>query len=179
MHKNSGKVQLMQKENAELSQDIKDAFLAAYFETGTADNARLITGLGELAATKLMSTPWFEKELKELKRRKDRQLDGSITNMLTKTLAALADRIDNGDEKVVVTKEGVIRANQQMSGKDLAIVTGVLFDKRAQLRREPEQDDMAASALDRIAEKLRQYTITEKLQGKQEVVDVEAKTTAG
>jgi hypothetical protein len=53
-------------------------------------------------------------------------------------------------------------------------VTGVLFDKRTAIRREPEVDDKAESALDRIADKLRQYSLNEKLTGKSEVVDVES-----
>lgn len=151
----------------------RNAFVAAYFETGSQAKACVIAGVHMNTAQKWKGEPWFEKALKELKRAGDKHLDGHITKILAKTLVALEARIDEGDEKVLITKEGVFRANQKLTAKDLAIVTGVLFDKRTAIRREPDIDDKAESALDRIADKLRQYALTEKLQGKSEVVDVD------
>lgn len=151
----------------------RNAFAAAYFETGNRDKACVIAGVHRNTAQKWAAEPWFEKALKELKRAGDKHLDGHITKILAKTLVHLEDRIDNGDEKVLITKEGVFRAQQKLTAKDLAIVTGVLFDKRTAIRREPEVDDKAESALDRIADKLRQYAVNEKM-GNREVVDVQA-----
>lgn len=156
--------------------DKRNAFAAAYFETGNQDKAMVIAGVHRNTAMKWKAEAWFDKALKELKRAGDKHLDGHITKILAKTLVALEERIDSGDEKVLITKEGVFRAQQKLTAKDLAIVTGVLFDKRTAIRREPEDDTQAESALDRIAEKLRQYSLTEKLAGKGEVVDVESIT---
>lgn len=153
--------------------DKRNAFVASYFETGSQDKAMLIAGVHRNTAMKWRAEAWFDKALKELKRAGDKHLDGHITKILAKTLTALEERIDQGDEKVLITKEGVFRAQQKLTAKDLAIVTGVLFDKRTAIRREPEVDDKAESALDRIADKLRQYAVNEKMQNN-EVVDVES-----
>ncbi len=151
----------------------RNAFVASYFETGSRDKACALAGVHRNTAFKWSSEPWFDKALKELKRAGDKHLDGHITKILAKTLIALENRLDEGDEKVLITKEGVFRAQQKLTAKDLAIVTGVLFDKRTAIRREPEVDDKAESALDRIADKLRQYAVNEKMQNN-EVVDVES-----
>jgi chromosome segregation and condensation protein ScpB len=89
-------------------------------------------------------------------------MDGRITKILAKSLDALEDRIEKGDTKVLSTKDGIFREQVPVSARDLAVVTGVLFDKRAAIRKTPESDDdHAESALERIANKLRQYSLAE------------------
>lgn len=152
---------------------MRDAFLASYFETGNYDVAAQVCGCSKRCAQEWVKAEWFKTAMRQLNREHDKGLDNKITKLLNKTLDKLVDRIDNGDEVVLLTKEGEFRTTKQLSGKDLAVITGVLFDKRNALRKEPEKEDAAESALDRIADKLRQYSLTEKLQGKADIVDVE------
>jgi transposase len=139
----------------------REAFVLAYFDTGHQAKAALIAGVHINTAAKWTREKWFADATKDLKRSLDRRMDGRISKILDKALDRLEDRIEHGDEKVLLTKTGVIRETQPISARDLAVVTGVLFDKRAAIRREPDQDDKAASALERIADKLRQYGATE------------------
>jgi hypothetical protein len=154
-------------------QDKRDSFVASYFETGNKETAAKFCGCTIRCADDWVKADWFKKAMRELNREHDKGLDNKITKLLNKTLDQLSQRLETGDEKVLLTRDGEFRTYQQLTAKDLAIVTGVLFDKRNQLRKEPEKDDAAESALDRIADKLRQYSLTEKLQGPAEVVDVE------
>lgn len=139
----------------------REAFVGVYFETGNAVKSAQIVGIHKNTAHEWTKAPWFEKAIKELKRSLDKQMDGRITKILAKSLDALEDRIEKGDTKVLSTKDGIFREQVPVSARDLAVVTGVLFDKRAAIRKTPEVDDQAESALERIANKLRQYSLAE------------------
>ena len=149
-------------------------FVAAFFETGNASKSAVLAGVHLNSAMKWKNQAWFDKAIKDLKKQKDRQMDGRITNTLEKLLIQIEDRIDKGDDKLFMTKDGeVIHKRQKVSLRDLTISSGVLFDKRAAIRREPDSDDSASSALDRIADKLREYARTENPNSLKDVVDVE------
>lgn len=139
----------------------REAFVAAYFETGNAAKSGALAGVHPNTAHKWSHEPWFEKAIKDLKRSLDKQMDGKITKILSRVLESLEDRIEKGDTKVLSTKDGIFERQVPVSARDLAIVGGVLFDKRNQLRREPENDEGNESALDRIAERLRQYALVQ------------------
>lgn len=161
---------------AEPDLERRQAFAIAYFECGNVAKACVVAGVHYNTGTRWKGQAWFEKATKDLKKVKDRQLDGRITNILEKALGKLEDRIDQGDTKAFANKDGVIMKQVPVSARDLAVVTGVLFDKRAAIRREPESDDSATSALDRIAEKLREYARTENPAALiKDVTDVEAR----
>ena len=151
----------------------REAFTLAYFESGNAKEAAILAGIHYNTAMEWKRSKWFPVAIRALQTSLDKKLDGRITKILAKTLDCIEDRILNGDERAFANKDGVTMKHVPVSARDLAVVTGVLFDKRTQLRKEPEPDDSASSALDRIADRLRQYAVTEKLQ-KNEVVDVEA-----
>jgi len=140
----------------------REAFVGMYFETGNAVKSAQIVGVHANTAHKWVHAAWFDKAIKDLKKGLDKQLDGRITKILAKSLDCLEDRIEKGDTKVLSTKDGISRQQVPVSARDLAIVTGVLFDKRAAIRKNPEtDDDHAESALERIANKLRQYSVLE------------------
>jgi hypothetical protein len=148
--------------NREPDEARREAFVGVYFETGNAVKSAQIVGIHKNTAHEWSKAPWFEKAIKELKRSLDKQMDGRITKILAKSLDALEDRIEKGDMKLLSTKDGIFREQVPVSARDLAVVTGVLFDKRAAIRKTPESDDdHAESALERIANKLRQYSLAE------------------
>jgi predicted MPP superfamily phosphohydrolase len=146
--------------NLEPDLERREAFVLAHFETGNARKACAVAGVHYNTAMGWLREKWFEQQTKELKRALDKKMDGRITRLLARTMDILEDRLEKGDTKVFMTKEGEHRTQVPVGMKDLAIVTGVLFDKRTALRREPEPDDTAVNALDRIADKLRQYALT-------------------
>lgn len=78
---------------------------------------------------------WWEPALRELREQKDDELDNRITKMIDSTLSQMEDRIKNGDVKVLKDGETV---EVPISFRDLAIAgVGILYDKRALLRRNP------------------------------------------
>lgn len=156
----------------------REAFVAAYFAGGSQKNAAAIAGVHIDTAGKWCRSPWFEKAMRDLKRARDKGLDGRITRILDKALDQLEERIEKGDQRVVVVGRGEHAhtevENVPVPARDLAIITGVLFDKRAAIRREPENDDTQVSALERIADKLREVAREQKALKNDEAVDVEA-----
>jgi len=148
-------------------------FVEAYFETGSLTKGARAADIHMNTAQQWRKAKWFEEATRELKKALDRQFDGRITKNLEKVMSEIEDRLEKGDVKAFHHQGEVITERVPIGGKDLAVIAGVLFDKRTQIRKEPEQDDKAESALDRIADRLRQYAVTEKLQGNSEVVDVE------
>jgi len=138
----------------------RQGFAIAYFEHSNVVKACAVAGVPSSTGAKWKSQAWFAKAIKDLKKVRDSQLDARITNILEKALTKLEDRIEKGDTKAFANKDGVVMKQVPVSARDLAVVTGVLFDKRAAIRKEPDADDTASSALDRIADKLREYAAT-------------------
>ena len=79
-------------------------------------------------------TEWWAPVVQECRRRKQDELDSTMTHMIDNAINGILDRIANGDVKL--DKMGN-QIRVPMSGKELAWVTGVMFDKRASLRGDP------------------------------------------
>ncbi|RQS79760.1 hypothetical protein [Burkholderia seminalis] len=170
--------------DTEPDEERRDAFVAAYFETGKQNESAAIAGVHRITAQKWVKAAWFEKALRQLRRDRDKGLDARITKILDRSLEELEDRIENGDRKVVTVGRGehahIEVENVPVPARDLAVITGVLFDKRAALRKAPDEDENPEmSALERIADKLREAAIQQKAMRNDEAVDVEAHEVAG
>lgn len=78
------------------------------------------------------------------------KLDKTLDGLLRKSLANLEDRLTNGDD--IVTKDGQV-VKRKVGARDCAIISDILYNKRAALRGQPgnitERRD-AASILDLI-----------------------------
>jgi hypothetical protein len=156
--------------------DRRDAFVIAFSQLGNVPKAAAMAGVTQASAYKWCKSEWFKKQMRDLVRQQNKGLDTRITGILDTCLSNLVERLDKGDERVFASKDGPVRMHVPVPAKDLAVITGVLFDKRNQLRKEQDPEDSSAeSALDRIADRLRQYELTDKLRGKSEVIDVEPK----
>lgn len=112
--------------------------VAAYYVTGRIDEAAKITGIEASTIRKWKQvTPWWNEAVREVKRAKQEQLDVKLTNLIEKSMSELRDRLLHGDE--VVTSKGQ-KLRRKISGRDLAIITGCLYDKRTQIRKDPLSD---------------------------------------
>lgn len=151
----------------------RDAFVAEYCRTGNKKDATAKAAVHTNTAAKWMNEKWFVERVAEVKRTMDRQMEGRITNILEETFAQIQTRLADGDPKLL--RDGTV-IKVPVAVRDLTVLAGVMFDKRAALRREdnPENGDVASS-LDKIAAKLREYEATGKPSALQEVqtVDVE------
>ena len=140
-----------------------------------------MVGIADTTVTKWGNSDWFKKRLEEVRREANRILDRKITVLVDKSLAALEDRLENGDAKLVMPKgpKGEHSPEPQLvrvplTASTLTIMTGVLLDKRAAIRKD-DSDEQATptEAFQRMADKLREFARTTK-SIPADVVDVDA-----
>lgn len=93
---------------------------------------------------------WFLQILQRVKREENFETDRKFTSIVDKALAKLEERIEEGDY-IYDIKRGMAVA-VPMSGRDLSIVTGTLFDKRQLLRGEATQIKSAATNEEHLKE---------------------------
>lgn len=107
-------------------------FANNYLIRGNVNAAAKEVGMSVSICRTWVAKDWWPILLEEIKYIKQIALDGQYGNILEKSLAAILDRLENGDE-VVVGKELMRR---KISGRDLALISAIMFDKRQLLRGE-------------------------------------------
>lgn len=91
-------------------------------------------GIPDATIQKWKGMEWWETERTRLSDENQEMMDASLTRIIHKAHEELEDRITNGDE--VIAKDGE-RLRKAMTGRDLATVGGITFDKRQILRNQP------------------------------------------
>lgn len=76
-------------------------------------------------------TEWWGEAIERIKLQRNEKLDADITRAIDMSMGELADRIKKGDE--VILKDGST-ARKKMSGRDLALISSMLYDKRSLMR---------------------------------------------
>jgi len=113
-------------------EEIKIAYIANYIATGTMREASRLTGIPEDIAKNWKSqSSWWEPTVAKVRKQKQDELDAVLTSIVHETTDHIKDRIKYGDYKR--TRDGTYE-RIPISGKDLAVILGVLFDKRALIR---------------------------------------------
>lgn len=104
----------------------------AYIITGTSRGVFLHTGIpaGTVRRWKHKAA-WWPDAVSQMRKRKQDEVDSKLTGALDRIIDNLMDRVDNGD--VVMNKDGG-QERKPIAGRDLAIIMGVTFDKRALMR---------------------------------------------
>ena len=87
---------------------------------------------------------WFLQTMHRVKREENFEVDRRFSKIVDKALTKIEERIEGGDY-VYDIKRGVA-APVPMSGRDLAIVTGTVFDKRQLLRGEATKISAAVNS---------------------------------
>ncbi len=131
----------------------------AFAITGSVAKAAKITGIPRGAIRNWQTySPWWEDALREIRKRKNDELDAKATRIMHGVLDELSDRLEHGD--VVITKNGE-KVNKPITARDAALVLGVVHDKRALLRGDPTSIKKAGtdeSRLKKIQERMEDMT---------------------
>jgi len=108
----------------------------AYLVTGTSKQAEKFSGVKATVIRDWKSkSEWWPLVMGECRKKKQDELDAAYTSILHQAVGAISERIENGDE-YIDQKTGE-RKRKLLSARDLAIITGVIYDKRALLRGDP------------------------------------------
>ena len=113
------------------SEDVADFFLLYVSGTPIREAARAV-GIKEVTAKAWRRTDWWGKIESSARMVASQTADRKLSKVLDLALANLVDRIKIGDP---YTAQGEVRF-KPVTAKDLAIITGVVYDKRALIRGE-------------------------------------------
>lgn len=120
---------------AKYTADEKLAAVLAYVMTGSIRGVVRLTGLKQQVVSDWKNNSiWWTDAYMSIKKEKQDEIDGSLTTIIHAASGEIIDRIINGDE--FADKNGDLR-RKKMSGKELAWVMGISYDKRALLRGDP------------------------------------------
>jgi hypothetical protein len=136
--------------------------------TGNALRTAEITGVPHGTIRQWKTQPWWPQVLERVHQEHDDELDAKITKVIEKTITQVEDRLDNGDYFYDI-KTGEIQ-KVPMKGKEIAVVTSIMFDKRDNIRRRKQthQDQQSIKeSLKAIADAFR------KMAGKPQTIEGE------
>jgi hypothetical protein len=107
--------------------------VAHYVVLGNWQAVSEATGIPHRTCTSWAHAPWFATLYAEVRAEKGAELDGAYTRIIHKAADELLDRLENGD--AVLIEGEVLR--RPVSACDLAMINGIIYDKRALARSEP------------------------------------------
>ena len=113
----------------------KLAAVLAYVMTGSVRGVVRLTGFKQQTISSWKNeSSWWGDAYASIKKEKQDEIDGGLTTIIHAASGEMLDRIMNGDE--IIDKFGETR-RKKMTGKELAWVMGISYDKRALLRGDP------------------------------------------
>lgn len=127
-----------------------------------------ITGIPSRTLRGWRTKPWWEDFAATVRREIDSEIEAGLQQQVRSAIAQIADRINNGDVKVLSNGK---RVRAPVSAKDLAVTMSIMFDKLRLVRNQPtqiKQEGSTAAHLQQLADKIRE------LQGSDfRVIDIE------
>lgn len=141
--------------NGKYTPEQKVQAVMAYMVTGTSRKASKICDIPEATIRWWKaSSSWWQDVMSECRRKKQDELDAAFTNIIELGTEGVEDRLKNGN--TVIDKHGDIH-QIPMSGKDIAWILGVIFDKRQLLRGDPTSRVERITEQDRLDKLQRQF----------------------
>lgn len=130
--------------------------VTAFVMTGSLVEAAKLSGVHYDSLTKFKQLAlWWDDAVSEVRRRKQEELDGELTNILHRATAEIKDRIENGNPFVVI-KTGEVK-NVPLNSRELLFILSQTFEKRALIRGDPTSRTERVNAdatLDKLTKKL-------------------------
>lgn len=118
------------------SKQTKIKAAVSYLLCGSATKAAKAAGISKPTILDWKNnSEWWPYLLAHLKEKHDEDLEARTTQILTQALDQVEDRIVNGDT-IMNYKTGEMEY-KPISGKEMTIIFGTLYDKRQLMRREP------------------------------------------
>lgn len=132
----------------------KIAAATAWMVTGNAARAEGYCGVPANTISQWRKTEWWANLTAQVRKEKSDEADALMTGVIHSALEAINDRIENGD--VVINKSGA-QERVPVKAKDLASITGIVFDKRALGRGDPTSRTEKVSTSDRLKQLKEQF----------------------
>ena len=104
-----------------------------YFLSGNLKTEAMRMGIRYEVAKRASRELWWQEELAALEREAKLLQRAKLSGMLTKAMEELEDRLENGDQVLVKSKDGAHLERVPLGGRDLAVIASTLFEKRSAL----------------------------------------------
>ena len=141
----------------------RKAAVACYAIYGNFTKCSQITGIPiKTIHTWKHQADWWEPEITRVRSEKSEELDALYTNAIHKAQEAILDRLESGD--YVLDKQGELQ-RKPISGKDLAMIGAIQFDKRQIMRNLPTSISANSKQLEELAEQFKRLANTRVIEG--------------
>lgn len=121
-------------ENGVFPEDMRVTAATTYAATGDLEIASRISKVPLPQIKKWRKEPWFLDLMREVRVFQNDEVDTIMTALISQSLEALKDRIENGEVKVF--RDGT-EVRVPIQARDLATIASLNIDKRQVLRGEP------------------------------------------
>ena len=132
---------------------------AVYAAVGNITEVSRLTGINALTLRDWTGTEWWGEVLRKIRFQLNDQLDSKMTKIIDKALDSVMERITDGDY-YVDKKTGKVK-QIPMKGRDLAVVSTTILDKRQLIRGEPTnisaKQSNADTRLEALAEEFAKF----------------------
>jgi len=126
----------------------------AWVMTGSIKEASRLTGIKERLLKKWKSESlWWDDAVREIRKRKQEELEGHLSELIHQSTALLRERIETGNP--YLTRQGGELKWVPLTTRDLLFILSQTFDKRALIRGDPTSRTERVSSEQRL-EKLQQ-----------------------
>lgn len=115
--------------------------------TGNIAEVTRLTGVHYAIFKKWQKEPWFQEALEELRSENDHKFDSAFTDIISKLIDAINDRVANGDH-VVLRNGEIIR--KPVSLRDVIGAMMITIDKRQLLRGKPTSRSESVTVENRL-----------------------------
>ena len=118
-----------------------------YLVLGNLRRVQDATGIPNQTLSDWSKSEWWHRAVGQIRAERNDELDNRLSAAVDKALDGIMDRLEHGDAQVI---DGEIR-RVPVKARDLAVVTGVTFDKRQLLRSMPTSINQSAGGMDSLA----------------------------
>lgn len=126
-----------------------------YAVTGSAAETGRILGIKPGTIRQWRLQPWWSQVIQRIRNEHDEELDVKFTGIIDKTIDQLNDRLTSGDY-LYDPRTGEFK-RRPMGGKEIAVVTSIMVDKRALLRENKKVQSEETAVMDRLKKLAKEF----------------------
>lgn len=114
--------------------ETKAKAVALYAVTGSAEETANRLKLPPTTVRTWTREDWWQEKMAKVRQEKDAEIDAKMSEIIALATNEIKDRVTKGDQRLMSNGKN---KRVKMSGRDLAIVAGTLYDKRQLIRNLP------------------------------------------
>jgi hypothetical protein len=123
--------------------------VTTWLATGNLALAAATLQIPEVTARKWKASPWFKQMVEDIRSEENLALDGKLAKVVSKSVDALLDRVENGDFQFDQREGKLVR--KPISARDASSITSDMIDRRELLQgKKVEQKDDSRKMEDRL-----------------------------